>query len=311
MHKKMSANRAQEKRQAKEAEHRQAWAHYQSGVHSVGLFRYVHLGLWYFLRAIGLYKRGILNALDIRIKEHTVKLSRLPRQFDGYRILHISDLHIGGIPGLTERICTLLETISADACVFTGDYGFAFYDPPEKLVRHMRAIIRSIRVNDGMFGVLGNHDSSDLLPVLEELGVKILMNQTAAIRRGMAQLWFIGLDDCHHFQAHDLDYALQEANILSGECKIFLIHSPEFIPQASEAGMDFYLCGHCHGGQIRVPALGALINNARCKRTYTDGHWRYNRMAGFTHRGTGTSCVPVRFNCPPEMVVHTLRCGEN
>jgi predicted MPP superfamily phosphohydrolase len=75
--------------------------------------------------------------------------------------------------------------------------------------------------------------------------------------------------------------------------------------------MDLYLCGHTHGGQICLPWIGPPFLNARCRREYGSGEWRHNAMQGYTNRGIGTSTLPVRYNCPPEAAVITLRrkCG--
>ena len=296
---------AWKKRKLKEAQHKHAWELYLQGIHAFSRFHYLHVFLLYFLRLFGLYRRGVRNALEIQVNEYTIKLARLPRQFDGYRIIHISDLHIGCIPWLADLVCRRLEHVTADICVFTGDYGFTFHDPPEKIIEAMGKIVSSIDVPDGILGILGNHDYGDILPAFKQLGIRMLMNESFTLRRGSDHIRLIGLDDCHYFESHDLTQAMN--GVSPQECKVFLIHSPEFIPEAAQADMDLYLCGHCHGGQIRLPGLGAIINNARCKRKYSAGHWRYKDMSGYTHRGTGTSCVPVRFNCPPEIAVHTLR----
>ena len=83
-----------------------------------------------------------------------------------------------------------------------------------------------------------------------------------------------------------------------GAFKILLVHSPEIIKEAERCGYHFYLCGHTHGGQICIPGIGAVISNANCRRKFISGDWKYYKMQGYTHIGTGASCLPVRFNCP-------------
>jgi uncharacterized protein len=93
-----------------------------------------------------------------------------------------------------------------------------------------------------------------------------------------------------------------------GAPNVLLVHSPELIDEARDFGAGLYLCGHTHGGQICLPGSIPIITNAACSRRFIAGPWQDGPMAGYTHRGTGVSCVPVRFNCPGEVVVHTLRC---
>jgi uncharacterized protein len=90
------------------------------------------------------------------------------------------------------------------------------------------------------------------------------------------------------------------------EVKLLLVHSPEIIPEAARAGVDYYLCGHTHGGQMCLPGSVPLLTNASCARKYVGGVWQHENMAGYTSRGTGSSCLPVRFCCPPEITVHRL-----
>src|SRR4029079_2861599 len=99
----------------------------------------------------------------------------------------------------------------------------------------------------------------------------------------------------------DLDAAL--SGVPEDACKVLLVHSPEVIARAAERGVDLYLCGHTHGGQVCLPGLGPVVLNANCARRYARGTWRYGSMQGYTSSGLGTSCVPVRFFCPPEVAV--------
>ena len=81
----------------------------------------------------------------------------------------------------------------------------------------------------------------------------------------------------------------------------------ELLEEAATSGIDLYLCGHTHGGQICLPWLGPVLVNARCRRRYVGGQWTYKNVQGYTSYGTGSSCVPVRFNCPPEIGVIELK----
>jgi hypothetical protein len=89
------------------------------------------------------------------------------------------------------------------------------------------------------------------------------------------------------------------------------VHTPELVDEAAAAGVDLYLCGHTHGGQICLPWIGPIIVNANCPRRYARGLWRHRHMQGYTSPGVGTSGVPVRFFCPPEIGVIELRCSRH
>ena len=122
-------------------------------------------------------------------------------------------------------------------------------------------------------------------------------------------VWVIGVDDPHYYGCDDLPGALE--SVPSEAFKILLVHSPEIIEKAEAAGIDLYLCGHTHGGQICLPLLGPLISNSNCARKYTRGQWQYKHLQGYTSPGVGTSGVPVRFFCPPELGLIELCCTRH
>jgi predicted MPP superfamily phosphohydrolase len=93
--------------------------------------------------------------------------------------------------------------------------------------------------------------------------------------------------------------------------KVLLVHTPEIFREAQECGIDLYLCGHTHGGQICLPLIGPVISHANCPREYTRGVWKYRNLQGYTSTGVGTSGVPVRFLCPPEIGLIELYCTRH
>jgi len=126
------------------------------------------------------------------------------------------------------------------------------------------------------------------------------------LRRDRESAWVIGLDDPHYYGCDDLPAALRD--VPSEAFKILLVHTPEIIKEAEEYGVDLYLCGHTHGGQICLPLIGPIVINANCSRAYARGVWKYKNLQGYTSPGVGTSGVPVRFFCPPEIGLIELRC---
>ncbi len=257
------------------------------------------------LKVARIYSRGVENALTPAISNITLFFPRLPAALNGFQILHLSDFHIEGTPGLTERLVPLLEKLRPDVCVMTGDYRFEDHGPCEAVYPLMRKVLSAIRARFGVFGVLGNHDSSAMVSRLEELGMRMLVNEAVALGLGSNPLWLIGVDDPFDYGCHDLQRALDP--VPANAFKVLLAHAPEIYEEAAQASVDLYLAGHTHAGQIRMPGIGALRLNAKCPRSYTAGHWRHRDMQGYTSAGVGCSSLPVRFGCPPEIALIELR----
>lgn len=259
------------------------------------------------LRCAGLYRRGLANARIPRVRELRFRVSNLPAPFDGFRILHIADLHIGGIDGHPELLAGMVAELPADLCVFSGDYRFDVAGDCPPVYAGMKPILEGVRTRYGPFGILGNHDCSEMVAVLEGMGLRILVNESVEIRAGDASLWLAGTDDPHYFGCDDLPAALE--GIPDGATTLLLAHSPELYREADEAGVDLYLCGHTHGGQLCLPRIGPIFHQAKCPRIFAAGSWRFGNVQGDTSRGVGCSLLATRYNCPPELCVVTLERG--
>lgn len=261
------------------------------------------------LQAAGLYARGVRNARTPVLRKLRLHFPDLPAVFDGFQILHLSDFHIDGNEALAERLGTLLDGVQTDLCVFTGDYRFDVQGPCGAVYGPMRTVISSISSKHGILGALGNHDAAEIAFALEEMGVRMLVNEAVEIGKRGDSLWLAGIDDPFDYRCDDLQQAL--ANVPSGTFKILLAHAPDRYQQAAEAGVDLYLCGHTHAGQIRLPLIGSLKHNSKTPRVYSYGHWTREQMQGYTTAGIGCSALPVRYNCPPEAVLIELRRAES
>ncbi|MBW4056221.1 MAG: metallophosphoesterase [Proteobacteria bacterium] len=261
------------------------------------------------LKCTGFQGRARRNCLDYRLERNEVYLPDLPAAFDGYTILHLSDMHADGLVDGGEGIMRIIETLPCDLAVLTGDFSFEESgDYFEHLLEGLAPVIRSISARDGIFGILGNHDLLEMVPQLERMGVQMLLNEAALLQRGTAEMVLAGVDDPHFYKCHDLKKALSKA--ASDQCIILLSHSPEIAEEASRCGVDFYLCGHTHGGQVCLPGGIAVFTNSTCLRRYVSGSWKCGAMQGYTSRGTGFSLAAARFFCPPEITLHTLRSGS-
>ena len=191
----------------------------------------------------------------------------------------------------------------------TGDFRFLTYGHYDKTLTLMASLIPHIRAPYGVTGILGNHDWLEMVPGLEQCGIRMLLNEAQALEKGPDTLWLLGLDDVHYYETGDLDKAVSLAP--TDAVRILLVHSPEIIPAAATAGIDLYLCGHSHGGQICLPGGRPIITHCRCPRPYKAGSWQYQNLRGYTSRGVGTSLFPIRLFCHPEIIIHTLRQGPS
>lgn len=282
-------------------------------------FRRNHVQLWYHdaveprllkagLQAAGLYRRGVENALGPVVRQLRLYFEALPAAFDGFRILHLSDFHIDGNEALAARLSELLAGLNADLCVLTGDYRFEVHGPCDAAYPLMRSILANVWASSGIAGILGNHDAAEIAFALEEMDVRMLVNESLEIRRGSSSLWLVGTDDSFDYRCDDLDGAL--AGVPADAFKILLAHSPDLYAKAASRGIDLYLCGHTHAGQIRLPVIGSLRHNAKVPREYSYGYWRHGKMQAYTTAGVGCSGVRVRYNCPPEAVLIELRAAR-
>lgn len=263
------------------------------------------------MKGLGLYKRGVHNANKIDIKEVTHNFSHLPKKFHGFKVLHLSDLHFDPKLQTVENILKYLHQIEVDLCVMTGDYGAPFWIGSYSLeqnhiIQCMRELVKGIKAKHGLLGILGNHDSCNLVQPLEELGIKMLINEKHLINIDGDILQFIGTDDVHYFYTHNINDILKEAK---DQFSIGLVHSPELFDIAQTMGIDLYLCGHTHGGQICLPFGIPILTHLKRGRRFYKGCWKFKNMRGYTSTGIGTTAAPVRFNTRPEIIVHKL-CQE-
>jgi predicted MPP superfamily phosphohydrolase len=264
---------------------------------------YSHVVIESVLRLTGMFWIGRRNASMIRVVTREVASDRLPAAFDGYTILQLTDLHCDMNPRAMTRLVRAIEGLDYDLCVLTGDYRgqtFGDYRPCLKGLARIREEIKT-----DAYAVLGNHDTILMTPDLEDMGIRVLLNEHVVIERAGARIWLAGVDDAHFFRVDNIEKAAD--NIPEDGYSILLSHTPEIYRQASHAGFDLMLCGHTHGGQICLPGGVPVILDAVIPRYMGRGAWKFGAMEGYTSPGAGSSIVPVRFNCPPEITLHRLR----
>lgn len=261
------------------------------------------------LKSIGLYDRGLRNATTPALRRVEWRPPRLPRALDGMTILHLSDFHFSRIyRGFTEGDAACVDGVSADFLLMTGDYRYGHFGPVEHVPHHLREVLQGVTIREGLFATLGNHDISLSAEGLRELDIDVLMNEGRSVRFRGENIWFGGTDDAHFFRCASLDAALDgRANGAEAPFTILLTHTPELYHEASLRGVDLYLCGHTHGGQVCLPRGIPLKMNARAPFRYARGEWTIGNMLGLTTNGLGTTDLPLRYNAPPEAHLITLR----
>jgi predicted MPP superfamily phosphohydrolase len=252
----------------------------------------------------GLRQRALRNLRDIELSEAELFFPHLPHSFDGYTILHLTDLHVGRVPGLLSRAAERIRGLSVDLAVLTGDFQTWGTPHATAAVAGMAALVATIDARDGIFGVLGNHDTQSIVDPLESIGVRMLINEHLSVIRDDQSILLTGLDDVNYF------YSQAAADTLcqrpATPFAISLVHSPEVADIAAEAGYALYLSGHTHGGQICLPNRRPIFTALDYHHKLASGIWQYGQMLGYTSRGIGVG-RRARFNCRPEISLLRLR----
>lgn len=263
--------------------------------------------------AIGLasfaYGHGV-EAFWVELVEIDLTLPRLAAAFDGYRIAQFSDIHMGS--GVTAAyLAEVVELVNAqqpDFIAITGD--FVTLGAVAPVAPGLIAGLGALRAADGVGGVLGNHDhwanTAQLRDVLRTSDVIDLNNTVLTLEREAAQLHICGVDS--HWELQDrLDLVL--AQLPADGAAVLLAHEPDFADISAATGrFVLQISGHSHGGQVRLPLLGAPFL-PRLGRKYPMGRYQVGSMIQYTNRGVGATGPVVRIHCRPEVTVFTLRAG--
>jgi predicted MPP superfamily phosphohydrolase len=244
------------------------------------------------LRLLGLHGRARRNALAIEVRYHEVRLPDLPDAFDGLVLLHLADLHFGMNDQFLDALLKRIEPLRYDLCVLTGDYRALTYGPYGEALgglERLRTVIKG-----PAYAILGNHDTIRMVPAMERIGYRLLMNEATSVSRDGETIYLAGVDDANFYRMANVDDVARD--IPAGSVSILLSHTPETYRQAADATFDLMLCGHTHGGQICLPGGIPIRTAATSPRRLVKGSWRYGGMIGYTSTGAGTCIVDVRLN---------------
>jgi uncharacterized protein len=255
------------------------------------------------LRLTGLYGRARRNADQVLIRRNAITFVNLPAAFDNFTILHISDLHVDISEGAMRQLVSIVGDLQYDICVLTGDYRGKTFGPFDRSLDGIEQLRE--RIKGPIYGVLGNHDSIRMTPRLEGIGIRLFFNECDTIVRGEQAIYLAGVDDPHFYRTDDIKKAA--SSIPKDAFSILLCHTPEKYDEAANASFDLMLSGHTHGGQLCLPGGVPIKLEAALPRAMGAGAWKHADLNGYTSVGVGTSLLPVRLNCPPEITLHTLR----
>jgi uncharacterized protein len=245
---------------------------------------------------------------DLVLERKTVKLLKLPDAFDGFRIVLLTDLHLHPFTSanLIRRAVEISNSLKPDLVLLGGDYVCGFAEAAFEL----GPILESLDAKHGLFAVLGNYDhfrgDRIVLEGLRRASIPVLMNEGVRLTIGESSIFLAGLDSVC---AGKPDARAAFSARKNEPVALALVHEPDYIDRLRRlVPVDLQLSGHTHGGQIRVPGLGAIVLPA-CGQAYVEGLYRVGASQVYTSRGVGMVRLPFRFNCPPEVTEITLAQG--
>lgn len=256
-----------------------------------------------------------------KFTRHMMAFPNLPKEFEGYRILQLTDFHLG--KAKTRFVESVIEKTmqeNADLVVITGDwihYG-------RNSLAELPGALKRLRAKDGVIGILGNHDYREyswkhvgkrsarrsihkrLVKILLDHGVTLLRNEQHVVRRGGAALKIVGMDE---LWAGNHDPVKAFAGVLPEDVCICLQHNPDGLTGLKDFPWRWMLCGHSHGGQINLPILGPMYVPQE-HREWLRGMFEFSDSRGgvktmFVSTGIGHT-QPFRFRVPPEATMFTL-----
>lgn len=259
---------------------------------------------------------AVIEPFRVSLTELTITTDRLSAAAAPIRLLHISDLHIERLTKREDKILALAQQANPDFIVITGDYVNLSYNKDPLTHQQVRDYLQKFSAPYGIYATLGSMtvDLRDqVVPIFAGLDIPLMRQAWHEVTLGDGRsVVILGLDCTHHLPTDRQRLAQLHAAAPNHVPQILLFHSPEIMPEAVQQGIDLYLCGHTHGGQVRLPFIGALLTSSQLRRRYVMGHYHEGRTHLYVSRGLGfegMSAPRVRFLAPPEITLITIR-GE-
>jgi hypothetical protein len=241
----------------------------------------------------------------IEVTSPTLRLPGCPPGWQGARIAHLTDVHVGRWISLEQvaEMVALANAAKPDLIFFTGD----LVSPRSAITPQLGKVLAGLEAELGVFAVLGNHDHwtdpRRIRRLLSEAGIRELRNEGTLLQRKGDPLWLAGTTDLWE-ETPCLEKAMVGAPV--GVPRLLMQHNPDFAEELTPAdGVDFMVSGHTHGGQVRLPGKLPIILPIRHRR-YAAGMVRGPGCGVYVSRGLGVIGPGVRFNCRPELPVYAL-----
>jgi predicted MPP superfamily phosphohydrolase len=242
----------------------------------------------------------------VRFPRYRIPVPNLPKVFEGFKLVHITDIHYGFLVplGFVKGLLNKVNHLEKDLIVCTGDYVHERNSTTQ--IDTVWPLLSELKAPFGVYSVLGNHDhwgsTERSLYWLAKSGQN-LRGQVICLERNGQRLWLAGGGD--FWEDHlELDSLLSQ--IPDSECRIVLAHNPDTADTKFQGRIDLMIAGHTHGGQVRIPFYGPPILPVR-NQTYSSGLKTSTKgHSVFISRGIGWAIYPVRFNCPPEIPILEL-----
>jgi len=250
--------------------------------------------------------RYALNeANTLSVEEIEIRLKRLPKNLEGFRLVHLSDIHHSPFTDIEHisRTVQIANSLKPDMFVLTGDY----VSHESSYIAPMAEVLGKLESEFGTFACLGNHDhwtdAEMVTNLLREANIKVLINEGFRFTAKDASFWLAGVDD-YMVGKTDLRAALRGS--FPDEMTMLLAHNPIIVRRAARVGVDLMLSGHTHGGQIKLRDDEKRILP---RRKLKNGLYRRKDTQIYITRGIGTVVLPVRYGCPPEISLIELQCS--
>ncbi len=243
----------------------------------------------------------------VEVVHQELTLPRLAPEFDGYKIVQISDMHLDEYfeQSRLMRFVRLVNEQKPDLIAITGD--FVHYDA-QRFAPILVECLRELAPRDASVAVLGNHDHETdpdvVREALREAGVIELRNLVHTLRREGAELHIAGVDSVKEDEQR-LDVVLRQ--LPPSGAVVLVAHEPDYADRSAAAGrIDLQLSGHSHAGQVRLPIVGPPRLTYLGEK-YDIGRYQVGDMILYVNRGLGMLPPRVRFLCRPEITALTLR----
>ena len=248
------------------------------------------------------------NPENIDLVEIDIELDNLGWNFHNYRILNLTDIHLGQWinPEYLNDLIDYVNTLNYDLATLTGDY--VSYNMDDYDIS-LKKSFKKLNAPDGKYGVLGNHDhwmgSEIIRNIFDESGIVDLSNDVVSLEKGDDKLNLAGVDSST-VCADNLDKVICE---LDSDCPtILLAHEPDFAQESSQTGkIDLQISGHSHGGQFIIPKFETTPFRGPNSTKYPVGIYKVKNMIQYTSKGLGTNSFRIRINCKPEITIITLK----